>query len=416
MRTAAPAIRRRTLTGWAGEEALDVEWAHAIAPQANIILIEAASTSDADLISTAVNTARNLPGVSVISMSFGRSESSSDSSEESVFHDSHGSCGRHVLASTGDSGSPGGFPSFSPNVVAVGGTTLTISGTSYVSETGWSWNSSYGWGTGGGQSTYETEPSYQTGVQSSGWRQTPDVSFDADPLTGVAIYDSYEEGSSTPWVQIGGTSVSSPCWAGLIAIGDQLRASVGSPTMDGRTQTLPALYAMPAADFHDIISGNNNGHSAGPGYDMVTGIGSPVANMLVPAFVPATSQGTVAFSAHSCQIGTSVDDYRRRPGPGRQSVLPGDRDFQRRRQRDRVAGGPRRRRLSREHSYLGRRRGSGRRHPGDRRRRNDHGHLQRRQRRHGHIRPWSPTTATMYNPLLITTTSPLPPAIVEPAL
>ena len=94
------------------------------------------------------------------------------------------------LASTGRQRLPGGFPAFSPNVVAVGGTTLTINSTTYawVSETGWS-------GSGGGQSVYESEPSYQLGVQTSGMRQIPDISFDADPASGVAVYDSYDYGS-----------------------------------------------------------------------------------------------------------------------------------------------------------------------------------------------------------------------------
>ena len=91
-------------TGWSVEESLDVEWAHAIAPQANIILFEANSTSDSDLITTAVNTARNWPGVTAVTMSFGRSESSSDASEETVFTTPSGHSGVTFLASTGDSG------------------------------------------------------------------------------------------------------------------------------------------------------------------------------------------------------------------------------------------------------------------------------------------------------------------------
>ena len=117
------------------------------------------------------------------------------------------------------------------------------------------------------------------------------MAFDADPNSGVAVYDSYDYGSSTPWVQVGGTSLSSPCWAGLIAIADQLRVAEGLTPMDGPSQTLPILYGMQAGDFHDITVGNN-GYAAGPGYDMVTGIGSPVANNLVPDFTrPAVSAG-----------------------------------------------------------------------------------------------------------------------------
>ena len=100
---------------------------------------------------------------------------------------------------------------------------------------------------------------------------------------GVAVYDSYNGGTANPWYQVGGTSLSAPCWAGLVAIADQLRVSQGLGPLDGRSQTLPALYGLPAADFHDITSGSNGGFSAGPGYDKVTGRGTPVANLLVPA-------------------------------------------------------------------------------------------------------------------------------------
>ncbi len=287
-------------TGWSVEESLDVEWAHAIAPQANLILFEANSASDQDLISTAVNTARNTPGVAAVTMSFGGDEYSGDTALDSVFTTPSGHTGVTFLASTGDSGAPGGYPAFSPNVVAVGGTTLTINPSTYawVSETGWTYS-------GGGKSAYEGEPSYQSGVQSSGWREIPDVSFDADPNSGVAVYDSYDFGSSSPWVQVGGTSVSSPCWAGLVAIGDQLRVAEGLTPMDGPTQTLPMLYSMKAGDFHDITVGNN-GYSAGPGYDMVTGIGSPVANNLLTDFVSSTPRGVVVLSAHTYQIGATV--------------------------------------------------------------------------------------------------------------
>jgi uncharacterized repeat protein (TIGR01451 family) len=287
-------------SGWSVEASLDVEWAHAIAPRANIVLFEANSTADSDLITTAVNTARNWPGVVAISMSFGRAESSNDTSELSVFNTPSGHPGVTFLASTGDSGAPGGFPADAPNVVAVGGTTLNINPSTYayVSETGWSEG-------GGGQSTYEAEPSYQTAVNTSGWRQIPDVSFDADPSTGVAVLDTYDFGNSTPWVQVGGTSVSSPCWAGLVAVGGQLRSAVGLATTDGSTQTLPQLYSMKAADFHDIINGNN-GNAAHLGYDMVTGIGSPVADKLVPDFILVTSHGTAAFSAPTYEVGTPV--------------------------------------------------------------------------------------------------------------
>ena len=85
-------------------------------------------------------------------------------------------------------------------------------------------------------------------MQSSGYRQIPDIAFDASAASGVAVYDSYAQGASTPWLQVGGTSLSSPCWAGLIAIANQLRVSQGLTAMDGPTQTLPILYGMSAGD------------------------------------------------------------------------------------------------------------------------------------------------------------------------
>ena len=173
----------------------------------------------------------------------------------------------------------------------MGGTTLSAPGGVYGSETAWIY-------TGGGQSWTEPEPSYQVGVQQSGWREMPDVAFDADPNTGVAVYDSYDFGQSTPWETVGGTSVGAPCWAGLIAIADQLRGSRGLPSLDGPSQTLPALYGLPAADFHDITSGNY-GYPAGPGYDMYTCLGTPVANSLVPALAAWSASTPLVTSTSS---------------------------------------------------------------------------------------------------------------------
>jgi subtilase family serine protease len=264
-----------TAGGWDVEEALDVEWAHAIAPQANIILFEANSNSFADL-QAAVSTAAGSTGVSVVSMSWGGGESSSETSMDSTFLTPNGHQGVTFLASTGDNGSPAGYPAYSPNVVAVGGTTLDInsSGT-YIAEGAWS-------GTGGGISTVESQPSYQVGQvngTSSTHRTVPDVAMDADPNSGVYVLDSYGGG----WFQVGGTSLSTPMWGGLIAIANQGRALAGQSTLNGLTQTLPTLYNLPSSDFNDITSGSNGTYSATVGYDLVTGRGTPIANLLVPA-------------------------------------------------------------------------------------------------------------------------------------
>ena len=261
--------------GWSVEEALDVEWAHVMAPKANLILFEAASQNPSDLF-TAVDTARNTAGVSVVSMSFGYPEYQYYlANYDSYFLTPNGHQGVTFVASTGDSGAGVAYPAASPNVVSVGGTTLTVdSSGNYIGETGWS-------GSGGGYSFYESEPAYQRSVQSSGSRTNPDVSMDADPNTGVPVYDTYDFGNATPWEQVGGTSLSAPMFGGVMAVVDQGRVLTGHTTLDGATQTLPSIYKLPAADFHDITTGSN-GYLAGKGYDLVTGIGSPILNSFIP--------------------------------------------------------------------------------------------------------------------------------------
>ena len=188
-----------TNAGWALETALDVEWAHAIAPGANIVLVEANNSSLSSLLS-AVNYARDLSSVSVVSMSWGASEFSSESAYDSYFTTPAGHSGITFVASSGDGGAGTTWPSVSPNVLAVGGTTLsTTASGNYVNETAWS-------DSGGGVSSFETEPSYQTSVESTGKRTTPDVAYDANPNTGFAVYDSVAYAGQSGWFEVGGTA------------------------------------------------------------------------------------------------------------------------------------------------------------------------------------------------------------------
>ena len=283
---------------WASETAMDMEYVHAMAPQANIILYETYSENLVDYLN-AVQTAANNPAVSVVTSSWQFPES--DDGYDYVFTTpgTKGKNGVTFCASTGDLGdideSPGnngtngcGYPAVSPNVVAVGGTSLYLTGSgTYNYETAWSWNS--GRGASGGTSTQgEPKPSYQTNygtthpgnvLHTTTSRAIPDVSMDANPNTGVWIYDS-------GWYAYGGTSLASPCFAGLIADADGIRVANRFTSLDGPTQTLPALYSL-SGDFHDITSGNisptgNATYSATTGYDLATGLGSPIANQLVP--------------------------------------------------------------------------------------------------------------------------------------
>jgi subtilase family serine protease len=261
---------------WGIEESLDVEWAHAMAPGANIVLVEANSANYSDLMA-AVNYARNQPGVSVVSMSWGSGEFSAESYYDSYFTTPAGHQGVTFIASSGDNGTVE-FPSTSPHVLAVGGTQLSIDGAgNYLGEVAWNDG-------GGGISTSEAQPSYQKGVvtQTSTHRAVPDVAYNASSASAYAIYDTY---GYNGWLEAYGTSAGAPQWAALIAIADQGRALGGEGSLDGGSQTLPTLYQLPQSDFHDITSGSNGSYSAGPGYDLVTGRGSPIANRIVAALV-----------------------------------------------------------------------------------------------------------------------------------
>jgi uncharacterized repeat protein (TIGR01451 family) len=287
---------------WAVEIALDIEWAHAIAPKAKILLVEATDANVNNLVA-GVAFAASQPGVVAVSSSWGAGEFAGENSYDSSFLTPTGHPGVTFLVSSGDSGAPTTYPSVSPNVVAVGGTTLQMDAQGNIlSESGWS-------GSGGGISSLEGQPSYQNGVvtQSATSRTTPDVAYNADPNTGYPIYDSYNQPG---WQEIGGTSAAAPQWAALIAIADQGRALAGASSLNGLTQTLPLLYSLPATDFHDITTGGSTGSpplDCGPGYDLVTGRGSPLANQIVNAFtLPSTDMAVIAAGPSTVNGGTNA--------------------------------------------------------------------------------------------------------------
>lgn len=183
------------------------------------------------------------------------------------------------INASGDSGiNLFGYPGASPLVVGAGGTALTLDANgTIIKEVAWS-------GSGGGQSVYFPEPAYQTGFQNSGKRGVPDVAYNASPTTGVPVYDS-EAGN---WGKVGGTSAASPQWCAIVAIANSIRAGMGKGAIG--VNFMSAVYASPAA-FHDITSGSNGRCGAEctavPGYDFVTGLGSPIAPQVVTALTAA---------------------------------------------------------------------------------------------------------------------------------
>jgi hypothetical protein len=287
---------------WSGEESLDVEWAHAIAPGAGILVVECTSSSG-NYLEEGDAVAAAYPGVSVVSNSYGGGESGGETSIDSDFTTPAGHAGVSFFASAGDSGGEVSYPAESPNVVAVGGTQLTVSGNSYSSESAWS-------DTGGGTSTVESQPSFQAGTVSSSKRETPDISIAGGQNSGnsnsyVPVVDSYDQSASAPWVGVEGTSWSSPMVAAMVAIADQGRVAEGLPTLStvtGSNQVDTRLYQLSSASFHDITTGSN-GHSAVAGYDEASGIGTPVGNVLIPDLAGAA---TITGRVFDDNTGTGV--------------------------------------------------------------------------------------------------------------
>jgi subtilase family serine protease len=241
----------QTDANWALETSLDVQWAHAIAPGAKILLVEA-NTGDLSNMLVAEDYAKTR--AQYVSNSWGGPEASDETTTDSHFQQP----GVSFFAAAGDTGLPATYPSASPNVISVGGTTLNFSGGSFSSETGWSSG-------GGGCSQYETADPAQSSfpgyaqANCGGKRATPDVSLDADPASGVSIYDSTAVQGATGWFKVGGTSAATPMVAA--------RSAAAGIVVDAR-----AVYGGTII-FRDITSGNN-GAQCVTGFDLCTGRGS----------------------------------------------------------------------------------------------------------------------------------------------
>ncbi len=242
-------------SGWAVETALDVEAAHGMCPGCRIELVEASTASTANLL-TAVDRAV-LSGAQIVSMSWGGDETSREVAWDAHFQHP----GVSFLASAGDSGYGVSWPAASPSVIAVGGTHLVATAAGRVSETAWS-------GSGSGCSRYEAKPTWQHDAACAR-RSIADVSADADPSTGAAVYSALSPNGSG-WFVVGGTSLSAP----LVAAMDGLAGAGAQSTVTSR------LYgSLGTTRLFDITTGSNGSCPnylcrAAAGYDGPTGVGA----------------------------------------------------------------------------------------------------------------------------------------------
>lgn len=310
-----------TVNGDPTEIMQDVEWVHALAPGARIVLLEVSDLVQGAF--AAYQTARAWPGVSVISSSFHSFDDENTSFVEPGLDAIFASQPGHPItfvASAGDASNGGTavrYPSASSNVLTVGYTGMLTN-----AQGGYGTEASI-YGAAGGASVQELQPPWQSAASSvsTTMRSVPDVTFNGSTLTAVAVYDSYHLGASLPWGNGNGTSLATPSWAALLAILNQGAALLGQAPLDGTTQLVPGLYALgtgvaPAADFHKITTaaplvgasnltpaqtiaqlGTTISPAFGP-YNPWSGLGSPIANNLVPDMLGGsnTIKGTLITS------------------------------------------------------------------------------------------------------------------------
>jgi subtilase family serine protease len=323
---------------WAAETTLDVEWTHALAPGAAIVLVVAPSTLGSGLNNAVAAAIQNYPGA-IISQSFGSNESAIGGQGNNIQlqqarqnFKAAAAAGDTAVAGSGDSGATGGgssetafYPASDPLVTAVGGTegypyfngftgspipTCRVNRpcnlglavvrcgdagicttVGYGGEQVWNeppFDGAPALAGGGAESLIFPAPAFQAGVNGSSRRTTPDVAFDAASSGGVLTYDSFP-GMDPGYYVYGGTSIATPQWAAIIALADQARARLGKPALGYLNDTLYRIAESKrySSDFHDITIGTNQllgtpfGYSATPGYDTATGWGTPqVANLV----------------------------------------------------------------------------------------------------------------------------------------
>lgn len=256
----------------ADEHVLDIEWAHAMAPKAKIIMVEAQNESFVEHMKAIRLASQQVAaaGGGLVSISWSIAEFPEERAYDSYFQ----TPGVVYIASSGDYSAPARYPSTSPYVISAGGTSVIrdVQG-NFQMETAWSTNPNVPIGQksggSGGPSLYEPRPSFQNSVMRivGGARGTPDISFDANPQTGVCVYSTVHGG----WLKDGGTSVAAPALAGIINSANR-RAKTSQEELNYIYSNAIKNYH---AYWHDILEGHN-GYPTLVGYDFVTGLGSPL--------------------------------------------------------------------------------------------------------------------------------------------
>jgi subtilase family serine protease len=290
-------VRPTVDAAWAGEAALDLQWAHAIAPAAKLILVEADTSLTADLyraVSKAVDVLQPTGGV--VTMSFGSDESFFDTTLADTFKTKK-TGNISFVTSAGDIGGEISAPGVDPEVLSVGGTFLTVDADgNRIDESAWIDG-------GGGTSRVFELPEYQKNLIVEGddvgdRRVVPDVAYTADPASGVAIFSTTpDENGNTGWNAVGGTSVGVPQWAGIAALANQKRGANKLPIL-GNGQLNNYVYGIArkfnAETFNDITTGDNTLHPATEGFDRATGWGTPRATNLIERLAVANSDNLVS--------------------------------------------------------------------------------------------------------------------------
>jgi hypothetical protein len=300
------------------EVTLDVEAVAATAPAAAQVVYEAQNTDSAWVDEMAKIASDNK--INVLTNSWLNGEKC-ESAPISASHDSYSQLvaqGVTLLSASGDWGATGcgyngdnstvqaDYPPSDPLFTGVGGTSLHTSDSAgtYSSESCWNQGGTGNTRSGGGYSQIYSTPSYQSGVNSNQYRSVPDVAMDAD--YGSGALSVYMNGG---WLDVGGTSLSSPLWAGYIAMVDQKAVAAGGSPLG---QLNPALYQIAGSSsysttFHDVTSGDNGTYNAGSGYDLCTGWGSPMGDALASALVGGAKPPANDFSVSLSPTSLSVD-------------------------------------------------------------------------------------------------------------